>query len=311
MFVYKRGLLAIFLVILLGAMTACGHNEKLVEIDLGHVEKDVVKVEDRENVEPLRVAIAAVISAKESTIYYEDLINYLGEALNRPIELVHRKTYGEVNDLLRIGQVDLAFVCTYAYTLGKEEFGLELLAVPKVEGKPTYQNYIIVPQNSPAESLADLQGTRFAFTDPLSFTGRLYPVYLIKQLGYTPEAFFSDVIYTYSHDNSIKAVAKNVVDGAAVDSLILKYFFTIDPSYQDKVKVIRESEDFGMPPVVVPPDINSQLKEQLRELFLSLHLNNKNKALLDKLLIEKFVVPEDANYDSIREIANKVIDHGQ
>ncbi|MDW7673135.1 MAG: phosphate/phosphite/phosphonate ABC transporter substrate-binding protein [Bacillota bacterium] len=292
-------------IIMLGSLIliGCSSSSDIPKISFGVAEEQSsTNYDDNANTkEPLKVAIAAVISAKESMIYYEDLIKYLGEELNRPIEIVQRKTYGEVNDLLRVGQVDLAFVCTYAYIIGKEEFGLELLVAPQVNGKPTYQNYIIVPKDSDAEKLEDLKGKRFAFTDPISFTGRLYPTYKLKTMGYIPEEFFNKVIFTYSHDNSIKAVAQGIVDGAAVDGLILEYLYTVDPSYYEKIKVIHKSDEFGMPPVAVPATLKPELKEELRELFVTLHLS-ENKAILQKLQIEQFVVVSDSNYDGIRAV---------
>ncbi|MCJ7830710.1 MAG: hypothetical protein MUP74_04905, partial [Desulfobacterales bacterium] len=46
----------------------------------------------------LRVAVAAMISPQETFIYYRELIDYIGERLDRDIELVQRKTYGEINE---------------------------------------------------------------------------------------------------------------------------------------------------------------------------------------------------------------------
>jgi phosphonate transport system substrate-binding protein len=306
-----KKILGLFIMVIIGLflLIGCGQKQELPKISLDKVESNLITGENSIREEPLRVAIAAVISAKESIIYYEDLLKLLEQSLNRPIEIVQRKTYGEINDLLRVGQVDIAFVCTYAYILGNDEFGMKLLVAPQVNGKPTYQNYIIVPKNSPVEKLEDLKGKRFAFTDPISFTGRLYPMYMLLQMGFTPEAFFDEVIFTYSHDNSIKAVAQNLVDGAAIDGLILEYLYTIDQAYLNKVKVIHKSDNFGIPPVVTPSGIDPELKIKLREFFTTLHLDEANYDLMDKLQIERFVIPDEKNYDSIRTIVRAVLNN--
>ena len=53
--------------------------------------------------------------------------------------------------------------------------------------------------------------------------------------------FFSNTIYTYSHDNSIMAVAKGMVDGASVDGLIWEFYHqrkpTITGSNQDHKEI--------------------------------------------------------------------------
>jgi len=102
---------------------------------------------------PLRVAVAAVISPQGTLPSYDRLLACLGKALGRPVELVQRRTYAETNDLLRTRQVDLAFVCTGAYVRGQREFGMELLVAPQVNSETVYYSYIIVPADSPAQSL--------------------------------------------------------------------------------------------------------------------------------------------------------------
>jgi ABC-type phosphate/phosphonate transport system substrate-binding protein len=76
---------------------------------------------------PLRVAVAAVISPKGTVESYAPFLDYLEAKLNRPVELVQRRTYLEVNDLIERGEVDIAFVCTSAYVQGHDSFGIELL----------------------------------------------------------------------------------------------------------------------------------------------------------------------------------------
>ena len=60
----------------------------------------------------LRIAVAAIISPAKSLIFYQDMFDYIGEKLGREVEMVQRKTYAEVNFLLREGLIDAAFVCS-------------------------------------------------------------------------------------------------------------------------------------------------------------------------------------------------------
>ncbi|CEP69279.1 Uncharacterized [Moorella glycerini] len=67
---------------------------------------------------PLRLAAAPVISPEEGYPAYTDLAGYLEERLGYPVEFVTRPTYAEVNLLMNSGDIDVAFVCTYAYVKG-------------------------------------------------------------------------------------------------------------------------------------------------------------------------------------------------
>lgn len=250
--------------------------------------------------EPLRIAVAAMTSPKSTFDYYQDILEYIGEQTGRPVELVQRETYQEINDLVEAGQLDMAFVCTGAYIEGHDTFGMEILAAPVVYGEPVYYSYTIVPTDSPATSLADLRGATFAFTDPISNTGTLVPTYLLGQMGETPDTFFGEYIYTYSHDRSIEAVADGLVDGAAVDSLIYDYMrATNDPAIEG-TRILMTSDPYGIPPVVVNPDIDPELKRELRSILLEMHADPAGRAILAAIKIDRFEVISDSQYDSVR-----------
>ena len=82
------------------------------------------------------------------------------------MQFIQRKTYDEINELIRKGEVDLAFICTGPYASGRERYGFEALATPIVRGEPYYQSYLIVNRDSPFNKFEDLRGRKFAFTDP-------------------------------------------------------------------------------------------------------------------------------------------------
>jgi phosphonate transport system substrate-binding protein len=138
----------------------------------------------------LRVAVAAMVSPKETFIHYKELLDYIGEKLNHKVELVQRKTYSEINELLGRGEIDLAFLCSGPYALEKDKYGLELLATPEIGGSHTYRAYLIVNEKSPFKNLEDLRGKTFAFTDPDSNTGKLVPTDWLLEIGERPEDFF-------------------------------------------------------------------------------------------------------------------------
>ena len=256
---------------------------------------------------PLRVAVAAVISPRGNVESYTPLLNYLANKLGRPVEMVQRRTYQEVNDLLADGQVDMAFVCTSAYVAGQRDFGMQLLAAPQVAGATVYYSYLIVPADSPARSMADLRGKVFAFTDPMSLSGRVYPTSLVHDLGAEPETFFGRVFFTYSHDNAIRAVADGLADGASVDSLVYDFAAARDPALASKVRVIHRSPPFGIPPVVVGPDIRPQLRAQLYDLLIGLRDDPAGPAILAALGFDRFVPIRDDAYETARQLTSETV----
>jgi phosphonate transport system substrate-binding protein len=273
-------------------ISGCGKDSDAVVVDFSKT----VAVERPKSPDPesarLNVAVAAIISPKETFIYYRQLLDYIGNKMGREIQFIQRKTYGEINELLAKGKIDLAFICSGPYVVGKEKFGFQLVATPEVQNSHFYHSYLIVNKTSAFRKLEDLRGRVFAFSDPDSNTGKLVPTYWLSQLGERSETFFEKTIYTYSHDNSILAVAKALVDGAAVDGLIWEYYHRKNPIFTSKTRIIRKSEPYGIPPMVASNAIPSELMTKIRRLLFSMH----------EEMIDKFIAPQDKWYDSIRKI---------
>ncbi len=254
----------------------------------------------------LRMAVASMIAPEKAVRVYMELGRYLEEELGQPVELVQRRTYAETYDLLRSGTVDFAAVCTNVYVMGNQEFGLELLASPEVEGQATYRALIIAKSESGIESFDDLRGRRFAFTDPLSTSGRLYPMSLLRQRKTTADAFFASSVYTYSHDNSILAVVDGVVDAAAVDSLIYDQWVASDPDHAGLLTVVQQSDEFGSPPFVVAPHVSDELHGRLQTALLDLVQSPKGVQILQGLGADRLVILSDSAYDPVRALVQEV-----
>jgi len=299
----------IALLFLLLFLTACASTDSTVpRIRLSDLETDAPTPSAAlVSADTFRLAVAPVYSPRQNLALYQDLATYLGQKLNRPAQLVQGKTYDEINNLVREGTVALAIVCTNAYLEGQEVFGMQALVVPQVKGETVYYADLIVPADSPAKSLADLRGKTFAFSDPLSNTGRLVAVDQLLQMGTTSDSFFSRTIFTYSHDNSIKAVAENLVDGATIDDQVYDFLAASGSPLPARTRIIARYGPFGSSPLVVNPNLDAKLKSQLRDMLLTMDTDDAGRAILAKLGIDRFVVPDDRAYDSVRAMRARQI----
>ncbi len=302
----KNTYLVIFILL---AVTGC--IEKQDKVDLSIVQEQGVIVNDT----AIKVAIASVVSPKESYAYYEEMIQYISQKLGGPVKTVQKRSYQEINQLIQNNEIDFAFICggSYIDIDGNTTPGIKLLVAPQVYGKTTYNSYIIVPNNSNYTDLLDLRGKKFAFSDPLSNSGKLYPTYRLALINETPWSFFgvdengrNNSFFTYSHDNSIIAVAEGLADGAAVDSLIYEYMKDTKPEVIAKTRIIEISPPFGIPPVVVPEFIEPFLEQRLKNIFLNMDKDEEGRKILSKVRVDRFVSINDNAYDSIREMRKRV-----
>ncbi len=298
---FEDKLLPLYLILLLVfSFVGCNRGQKLEEVDFG----DTVEVEKGRLSEKseISICVGSMITPEEGHAYYKRLLDYIGQKLDMKANFVEKRTYAEVNALLKNGTVDVAFVCGGPYVEGHREFGLELLVAPLVNGKTVYYSYIIVARNSGIERFEELKGKVFAFVDPMSNTGKLIPTYMLYKLGQSPESFFKKYLYTYGHDVSIKAVAQGVVDGAAVDSLIWEYMDKKGRKYTERSKIIKISEPYGIPPVVSRPGLDEDLRTRIKNVLLSMHNEEEGKRILQGMLIDRFLEVDDSIYDTIREV---------
>jgi phosphonate transport system substrate-binding protein len=297
---------AVIAFLILLTLAGCGDAPRPPKIRLTSEAGDSAPGRARPTKAPVRIAVAPLISHRENFRFYAPMMDYLAQKLDRPVEFLQRPTYREINDLLRYDLADLAFVCTRAYVQGQREFGMQFLVAPQVMGKVTYHSLLIVPADSGARSLEDLRGKRFAFSDPLSSSGWLYPTYLLALKGERSKTFFESTIFTHSHDNTVRAVADGLADGGVVHSLVYDRMVDRSPELVRRVRVIGRSPPWGNPPIVVNPRVDPSLRDRLLRLFLAMDQDPAAKRFLADLKIERFVSLDDTYYKGVRAMVARI-----
>ena len=250
----------------------------------------------------LRVGVVAMYGPEETHDRYARLIHVLGKRLDRDARLVIRARYADLRFLLESGEIDVGFFCTGPYALMAIAGTAELLVQPELLPGLTYHSAVIVPTDSPASRLDELAGQPFAYSDPESHTGCLVVRQALRDAGYDPDRYFGHLTYAGSHDRAVDAVATHCVAGAAVHSLVLADMLRRDPTLAEKIKVIWRSQSFGPPPVVVPTDLDADLRERLLQAFLALHDQPGMDAELAELGIRRFIMPRPADYREVLDM---------
>lgn len=257
----------------------------------------------------IRVSIAGMITPKDTFSQYSRLLDYIAEKTGHPTVLVQTGSYMGVNDILAREQVDLAFLCSGGYAEAAHHLGIKPLVAPVVDGQPLYYSYILARSDSGITRFEDFRGRRFAFSDPMSLSGTLYPTYRTVSLGSHLSDFFSNYIFTYNHDNSIKALKEGLVDGTAVDSNVFNYMKKNNPSSIEGLSVIEVSPPFGSPPVVTRRGLPADMREQLLKVLVEMDQNPEGKEILSQLGIERFIAVNESLYDSVQLLESGLITH--
>jgi phosphonate transport system substrate-binding protein len=254
---------------------------------------------------PIRFGLTAVV-VTENLRFLDQWSEYLGQKMDRKVELVLRKSYREVMDLLDSGSIDFAWICGFPYIQSRDPETIQLLTVPVYRGAPRYHSYIIVPDSSPHQNFSDLKGKIFAFSDPDSNSGFLYPLALMVAQKETPGTFFRQTFFTFNHAETVQAVSEQFADGAAVDSYIWEYLAIVRPEITEKTRIIKKSPSFGFPPIVSRLGVNPNTVDLMKNTLEGMDEDINGKALLAQLKLDGFGNYPDSLFNGIRAIANKV-----
>lgn len=230
---------------------------------------------------------------------------WLEQRLKRTVIFVQRGNYREVLDLVRGGKIDFAWICGYPYVRYRHE--LRLVAVPLWRGRPYYQSYLIVPaDDDKTTSLTDLRGKVFAYSDPDSNSGFLYPQYRLTTLGENPTTFFSRSFFTWAHRKVVEAVGVGLADGGAVDGYVWETLAEFHPSLTGATRIIERSADLGHPPFVARPDIPATELQHFRAALLGMPSDPTGAELLHLLRLDGFIHGQASLFDEISRMASRV-----
>lgn len=290
----KRLCRAIPILLMITLLLGCGSNPSTYQIDFSEYEEQSTDIkEDKQN--PIRLAISSVLSPTDTIIYYREIANYIGEKLNRPAILIQRRSYNEISNLMINGGADIALLSTGAYITYGENGGFEGIATQERFGSPYYYGYIVTSVENGFSEIGDLEGKDIAFYDPSSYSGYLFVEEELESLGEDIKNFFGRQVYTYSHEGSISAVLNNIVDAAAVNSLVFETMKHENHKEVETLKIIEKSIPLGTGPVVIRSNLAEEEKEMIKESFLTMHEQESMKLALQGLYIDRFI-PFDSEY---------------
>jgi phosphonate transport system substrate-binding protein len=252
---------------------------------------------------PIRFGLTAVV-VRENLRFLDRWAQYLSTKMERPVEFVRRRSYREIMDMLELGKLDFAWICGFPFIQNRDPEFLDIMTVPIYAGAPLYHSYIIVHADSPFEIVADLKGKVFAFSDPESNSGFLYPQHVLAEAGHSTEHFFRQTFFTYSHAETVEAVAEHVADGGAVDSYIWEYLQDHNSEFAAKTRIIQKSPPFGFPPLVSRRGVDAEVVDHLTKVLLEMSDDPDGRVFLDGLKLDGFGEHPADLFDDIRQMAN-------
>jgi ABC-type phosphate/phosphonate transport system substrate-binding protein len=166
---------------------------------------------------------------------------------------------------------------------------------PGYHGLPIYFSDLVTRPDFEPRTWLDLVGTRFAYNEPLSFSGSV-AVRLEMQRRSLPSGFF-DWRRTGSHRASLDLVMTGGVDVAAIDSMVLD----LEGPPREEVTVFARLGPYPMPPISTSRTLDENLRKEATELMVSLHQDVAGSQRLEEFGISHLARVDEAPYRSLGE----------
>jgi phosphonate transport system substrate-binding protein len=232
------------------------------------------------------------------------MMDKLSKALNMPVKPFVAADYNGVIESLRSGRLDVAYLGPFSYVLGTTVADIEAFAVAetKKSGRTSYQSFIIARKDSGINSVEDLKGRTFAFVDPSSTSGHLFPKAGLMKAGFNPDKDFGRVIYSGSHDSSAIAVQNGKVEAAAIADRILAAAISKGLVKEDEIVIVWKSDPIPESPTVWRKNLSPELKQKIQAAFLEV----KDIPWSDQGTLNGFHPTNDQAYDVIRDTAKSL-----
>lgn len=251
--------------------------------------------------QPLTIGLIPAEDAQAMIESSRQVLDSLQKQLGMEVKPFVATDYNGVIEALRSKKLDVAYLGPFSYVLASSVADVEAfaVAVTKKTGQSAYKSVIIARKDSGFAKTADLKGRTFAFVDPTSTSGHLFPKAGLLQAGYDPETFFGRVIFSGSHDASILAVANKKVDAAAVADRILASAIAKGQVKQDDLEIVWSSNPIPESPMVWRKDLDPALKAKIAQALA----NVKDLPWGDQGVLNGFQPTNDAAYNVVRNTA--------
>ena len=196
------------------------------------------------------------------------------------------------------GQTDIAAIAPLQMTLLLDKgCGTPILGALRKDEKgqlaTTYNAQILVKTDSGINDLNGLKGKKFAFVDPISASGYLFPSLLVKtKTGQDPKTFFSSTIFAGGHDKAALALYSGQVDGAATFNDV-RTNAGMPADILQKTKVIDAAGPIPNDGIAVAKSFPADLRTQVTKALIDYCGSDAGKAQCKGLF----------NWDGLKEVS--------
>jgi phosphonate transport system substrate-binding protein len=256
----------------------------------------------------VRFGVEPYESSQRLLPVYKDVAKLIGDKLGCPVELYVATSYNAEIEAMRNDKLDIGQFGPLGYVLAHQVAHADAVAsMSGADGQPShYFASIVTWPGSGIKTLADVKGHSFAFSDPSSTSGHLFPAYGLSKNGIDPE---HDVraVYAGSHTASYEALRNHKVDAGELNSEEIESAKLHNEYDAAAFVTIWQSAPIPTDPMAVRSTLPVEFKERLAKVLSSLDFHElppeDQKFLAANMNPSLKMVPQvDSAYDQIRDL---------
>ena len=236
---------------------------------------------------------------------YGHIADLIGKKLDCKVEVFIATSYNAEIEAMRNDKLEFAEFGPLGYVLAHQVAGAQAVAsFADKDGKPdSYTAGIATWPGSGITKLADVAGKSFAYADPASTSGHLFPAYWLAKNGIDPDKGIKGY-YAGSHAASYEALLNHKVMAGELNSEQIASA-TVSGNYKpgDFVELWR-SNPIPIDPMCVRGSLPDGFKARLTTVLQNLDL--RDLPANDKKIIgfngTRLVPQTDAAFDLIRDL---------
>ncbi|GAA0383167.1 phosphate/phosphite/phosphonate ABC transporter substrate-binding protein [Bacillus horti] len=253
----KKSLLVVLSLAFVFVLAACGSSSgdgDVTSLTMGFVpSQDADKIAD--TVEPLQERLSEILDVDIDARVMTDFVGLV--------------------EAMRTGQVDIGFLPPFGFVQAEERANVEVILKAVRDGETSYRAQYSIRNDADLEhiqSLEDLvneEGIRWAYADPTSASGFLFPASQLLGLGVEDlDAHFSQLVVG-GHDTALIALLNNDADIAttyedARDRVEQDY-----ADVKERVRVLGFTDPIPNDTISVREGLSDEWTQKIKEAFLS------------------------------------------
>ena len=185
----------------------------------------------------------------------------------------------EMTELLRDGEVDVAFDTVFPALTYSSGADAKLLLREWRDGAPIYRSILFKRKDTPIHDLADLVGRTLAFERPGSTSGYFVPKAELMAAGLQlrelkapkepPPPGSVGYVFAGSENNLVVWVHRGLVAAGAFSDIDWEQSEDMPPELKDDFEIFYHSAPLPRALVVVRPGLPPLLEEQIKQAFLA------------------------------------------